>query len=172
MGSVAGGAEEVKTSSHVQSPLIGSRTSGGPRLYVVPALGALIGGIFIYAGALKAWDPVKFANDIQNFRILSWPVGVRLAFYLPWVEIVAGLALFIGWMRSGAVAILTSLTAIFIVATVSAHARGIDLECGCFGAASKNWSFASHMAVLIGMLAGLVLLWFWNPPQSARHGSL
>ncbi|HSH37429.1 MAG TPA: MauE/DoxX family redox-associated membrane protein [Chthoniobacterales bacterium] len=162
----------MKTSSHVQSPLMRSGTSSAPRLYVVPALAALIGGIFIYAGALKAWDPVKFANDIQNFRILSWPVGVRLAFYLPWVEIVAGLALFIGWMRSGALAILSALTVIFIIATVSARTRGIDLECGCFGAASKNWSFTSHMAVLIGLLAAVVLLWFWNPPQSARNSAL
>ena len=163
----------MKTTSHVQSPLVrASSSQGGPRLYVVPALGAVIGALFIYAGALKAWDPVKFATDIQSFRILSWPIGVRMAFYLPWLEIVAGLALFIGWMRSGAVAILTALTLVFIGATISAQARGIDLECGCFGAASKNLSFTSHMAILVGLLAALVLLWFWNPSRSARTGAL
>ena len=162
----------MKTSQHVQSPLTGGSVASAPRLYVVPALGAIIGGLFIYAGVLKAWDPVKFATDIQNFRILPWAFGVRLAFYLPWLEIVCGLALFVGWMRSGAIAILTALTLVFIVATVSAQARGIDLECGCFGSASKNLSFTSHMAILIGMLAALVLLWFWNPPKSAQHGAL
>ena len=162
----------MKTSSHVQTPLIRTGATSAPRAYVVPVLAALIGGVFIYAGALKAWDPVKFATDIQNFRILPWPVGVRLAFYLPWVELLCGLALFVGWLRAGAAAILTGLTLIFIGATVTAQARGIDLECGCFGSASKNLSFTSHMAILIGLLAGLVILWFWNPPQSARNDAL
>lgn len=161
----------MRTSSHVQSPLTGTVSRKGARSYVLLALGAIVGLTFVYAGALKAWDPVKFANDIQNFRMLSWPVGVRLAFYLPWVEIIAGLALLVGWMRSGAIAILTGLTVIFIGATISARARGIDLECGCFGAASKDWSFGSHMAVLFGLLAALVVLWFWTSSQSARHGS-
>ena len=163
----------MKSSPHVQSALTRAHTaSASPRLYVAPALAAVIGVVFIYAGALKAWDPVAFAKDIQNFRILPWPLGVRLAFYLPWLEIVCGLALFLGWMRAGALAILTGLTVIFIGATISAQARGIDLECGCFGSATKNLSFTSHMAILVGLLAGLVLLWFWNPPRSAREGAL
>ena len=161
----------MKSSPHVQSPLMQARGSLAPRLYVVPALGAIIGGLFIYAGVLKAWDPVKFAADVQNFRILPWSIGVRLAFYLPWLEIICGVALVIGWMRSGALAILTGLTVIFIVATIAAQARGIDLECGCFGSATKNLSFASHMAILAGMLAGLVILWLWSPSRSARDGA-
>ena len=162
----------MKVSSHVQSPISQATSSRAPRLYVAPALGAVVGFVFIYAGLLKAWDPVKFAADISNFRILPWGLGVRLAFYLPWVEIICGVALLIGWMRAGAIAILTALTVVFIGATISAQARGIDLECGCFGAASKNLSFTSHMAILIGLLAALVLLWFWNPSRSARDGAL
>ncbi|HAK06233.1 MAG TPA: hypothetical protein DCO65_03020, partial [Spartobacteria bacterium] len=53
----------------------------------------IIGGVFIYAGAIKALDPVRFANDIDNYKILPWAIGVRLAFYLPWLEILCGLAL-------------------------------------------------------------------------------
>ena len=162
----------MNSSPHVQSPLMQARGSIVPRHYVAPALAAIIGGLFIYAGVLKAWDPVKFAHDIENFRILPWALGVRLAFYLPWVEIICGVALFIAWLRTGALAILTGLTVVFIVATVSAQARGIDLECGCFGSATKNLSFTWHMVILVGMLAGLVALWFWSPSRSARDGAL
>ena len=45
----------------------------------------IIGGIFIYAGAIKALDPVQFANDIDNYKTLPWPISVALAFYLPWL---------------------------------------------------------------------------------------
>src|SRR5262245_57354442 len=47
----------------------------------------VLAGIFIYAGVVKAIDPVQFASDIDNFKILPWPVSVALAFYLPWLEI-------------------------------------------------------------------------------------
>lgn len=144
----------------------------GVRRYAVPVLAVLIGLTFIYAGILKAWDPVKFATDISNFRLLPWPVGVRLAFYLPWVEIICGLALLAGWFRSGAIAVFTGLTLVFIAVTVSAQMREIDLECGCFGSASKNLSFTSHMAILVGLLVALALLWAWHRPEERREGEV
>lgn len=162
----------MKASTHVQSPFSSApqRTASRRRLFV-PALAALIGAVFIYAGALKAWDPVDFAGDIQNFKILPWSLGVRLAFYLPWLEIVCGLALMIGWLRSGAIVILSALMVVFIGATVAAHLRGIDLDCGCFGSATKDLSFGWHMAIDLALLAGLAVLWFWRPRQSARDGA-
>jgi uncharacterized membrane protein YphA (DoxX/SURF4 family) len=124
-------------------------------------LALIIGAAFIYAGALKVADPVKFAKDIANFHILPWAFGTRLAFYLPWLEILAGLALITGWLRRGAIAILTALTVIFTIATVSAKVRGIDLDCGCFGSATKNLTFTWHIVILVALLAGLLALWFW-----------
>ena len=156
------GHEAVTAPRHVQSPLMnmrGGSSTSAPRSWVALALALLIGGAFIYAGALKVWDPVKFANDISNFRILPWALGVRLAFYLPWLEILCGVALIIGWMRSGALAILTGLMVVFIGATISAKARGIDLDCGCFGAATSGLTFAWHMVIDFALLAGLVALW-------------
>ncbi len=127
-----------------------------------PGVAAVIGGLFIYAGGLKVGDPAAFAKDISNFHILPWPLGVRLAFYLPWLEIICGAALFVGWFRSGAIAILTGLTAVFIGATIAARLRGIDVNCGCFGSASKDLTFGWHLAIDFALLAGLLLLWFWQ----------
>src|SRR5467141_4619480 len=107
----------------------------------------LVGGIFIYAGAIKALDPVQFANDIDNYKILPWAIGVRLAFYLPWLEIFCGLALITRRLYLGGLSILAALTSIFILATIIAKARGLDITCGCFGHASKYLSFAGHLAL-------------------------
>ena len=166
------GNETVTTPRHVQSPLMGMRGGGGappaaPRSWVALALALLIGGAFIYAGALKVWDPVKFANDISNFRIVPWALGTRLAFYLPWLEILCGVALITGWMRSGSIAILSSLMVVFIGATISAKARGIDLDCGCFGAATSGLTFTWHMVIDFALLGGLAALWF----MSARRAT-
>ena len=152
---------------HVQSPLMNVQRGGGSgggsvasRSKVSIALALVIGGAFIYAGALKVWDPVKFGEDISNFRIVPWSVGVRMAFYLPWLEILCGLAVIVGWLRSGALAILTGLMVVFIAATISAKMRGIDLDCGCFGAATSGLTFTWHMVIDFALLAGILALWF------------
>jgi putative oxidoreductase len=120
----------------------------------------IVGGIFIYAGAIKLLDPVQFANDIDNYKILSWTICVGLAFYLPWLEIFCGLALILRRLYLGGLSILTALVAVFLVATVAAKVRGLDITCGCFGHASQNWSFPTHLAVDLAILAALLALYF------------
>ena len=118
----------------------------------------IVGGIFIYAGVIKALDPIRFASDIDNYKILPWAVGVRLAFYLPWLEILCGLALIARHLYRGGLSILTALASIFILATIAAMIRGLDITCGCFGHASKNWSFTAHLALDLLLLGALLFL--------------
>ncbi len=125
----------------------------------------IVGGIFIYAGAIKALDPIGFANDIDNYKILPWAIGVRLAFYLPWLEILCGIALIVRVLYRGGLSILTALTLIFIGATIVAKARGLDITCGCFGHASKSWSFTGHLALDLGILAALAVLLLRGAPS-------
>jgi putative oxidoreductase len=120
----------------------------------------IVAGIFIYAGVLKTLDPIRFGGDIDNYKILPWPIGVGLAFYLPWLEIFCGIALILRRLYLGGLSILAALTSAFIIATVAAKVRGLDITCGCFGHASQNWSFTAHMATDLGILAALLALCF------------
>src|SRR5689334_5410957 len=88
-------------------------------------LSVIIGGVFVYAGVLKVLDPVQFGIDIDNYKMLPWFVSVRLAFYLPWLEILCGLALIVGFLYRGGLSILTLLVLVFIGATIAAKARGL-----------------------------------------------
>jgi putative oxidoreductase len=105
----------------------------------------IVGGIFIYAGVLKMLDPVRFASDIDNYKILPWTIGVALAFYLPWLEIFCGVAVVLRFLYGGALSILTALILFFTLATVAVKVRGLDITCGCFGHASQHWSFPAHL---------------------------
>src|SRR5260370_20798170 len=58
-------------------------------------VGLVIAGIFIYAGAIKTLDPAQFASDIDNYKILPWPIRVALPFYLPSLEIFCVFALIV-----------------------------------------------------------------------------
>jgi uncharacterized membrane protein YphA (DoxX/SURF4 family) len=120
----------------------------------------IVAGIFIYAGAIKVLDPIQFASDIDNYKILPWPISVTLAFYLPWLEIFCGLALIFRVLYRGALSILTALILVFTLATIAAKVRGLDITCGCFGHASQNWSFPYHLATNLAILAALLALFF------------
>jgi putative oxidoreductase len=128
-------------------------------------LDLIVAGIFIYAGVIKALNPLRFASDIDNYKMLPWAIGVRLAFYLPWLEMLCGLALIFRFLYRGGLMILTGLTFIFIAASIISKARGLDITCGCFGHASKNWSFTTHLAVDLAILIGVIALWMSNRAQ-------
>ena len=131
----------------------------------------ILGGIFIYAGVLKALDPVQFANDIDNYKALPWFFSVRFAFYLPWLEIFCGLAVIFRFLYRGGLSILTALMLVFISATVAAKMRGLDITCGCFGHASKNWSFLQHMAIDLCIFVALAALLSIELIGRARYDS-
>lgn len=133
-------------------------------LLVRRGLALVVGGVFVYAGALKALDPLSFASDISNYRILSWPIAVRLAFYMPWLEMLCGLALIFHRLFSGAVVLTSGLMLVFLAGTVAAKARGINVTCGCFGSATSNLGFTWHLVLDLVLLGILVFLW-WTPER-------
>jgi hypothetical protein len=131
----------------------------------------IIAAIFIYAGVLKAIDPVQFAHDIDHYKILPWTIGVGLAFYLPWLEIFCGLALIFRLFYRGALSILTALAVVFLVATIAAKVRGLDITCGCFGHASENWSFPAHLALDLGILTALAALCYCSVARARANAA-
>jgi putative oxidoreductase len=138
-------------------------------------LGWLVGAVFVFAGVtkiidfqpLRFLDPMDFARDIDNYKILPWRVSVQLALYLPWLEIICGLALVLRRLYSGALALLLALLLVFIGASFAAKARGIDITCGCFGHVSDQLSFAWHIVLDFAILAAIVALWFTRSNDSA-----
>jgi len=136
------------------------RSALGVGRFLFRIVDLVVGGIFIYAGAIKVLDPVQFANDIDNYKILPWSISAGLAFYLPWLEILCGLSLILRFFYRGGLSILTALIVIFIGATIAAKVRGLDITCGCFGHASQHWSFPAHMAVDLAIFGALLALYF------------
>ncbi len=92
-----------------------------------------VGGAFLLAGALKIADPAKFAVDVGNYRLLPHELNNLVAILIPWIEVVAGVFVLAGiWLRAAAL-VITSLTVMFFFVILSALARGLNMDCGCFG---------------------------------------
>ena len=116
--------------------------------------------VFSDLGNLSLANVAEFASDIDNFKLLPWPVSVALAFYLPWLEIFCALGLLFRFLYRGALSILTLSVVAFTLAIIAAKVRGLDITCGCFGHASQHWSFPAHLATNLAILAALLTLGF------------
>lgn len=98
----------------------------------------ILGGIFLYAGVTKILDPAQFALSIYNYQLLPDLLVNPAAIILPWVEVVAGVALIFGWWVGGASLILTALLFVFMAALATTLARGLDISCGCFSSTGEG----------------------------------
>jgi putative oxidoreductase len=96
-------------------------------------LRCLVGGAFIYAGALKVRDPDSFAAAIATFQLLPLASISLVSLALPIFEILVGSLLITGWqVRAGALAAFL-LGTVFAIGLGQALIRGLDVNCGCFG---------------------------------------
>ncbi len=120
------------------APLSGGVTlSSLVRDAVALPLRLILGGLFVFAGVIKLLDPQQFAFSVAAFRIFPPGVGDHLTivstFAFPWAEVILGVLLILGlWTRASAL-LTTLLLAGFIGAILSVIARGLAVECGCFG---------------------------------------
>jgi uncharacterized membrane protein YphA (DoxX/SURF4 family) len=119
----------------------------------------IVGGVFIWAGALKIADPLEFAQSIQNYQFFPRDLVFVIAIVLPWIEVLGGAFLVIGlWRRSSALLISLLLLG-FIGLVALALLRGIDTSCGCFGSFSRRADLGLILgdAVLLFLAANVFL---------------
>jgi uncharacterized membrane protein YphA (DoxX/SURF4 family) len=124
-----------------------------------------LGGVLLAAGGLKIGNLQKSAMSVRAYELL--PVGLAnfLGYVLPWIEIGMGLLLIVGvWVSI--VGLLGALTMFaFVVAIAQAWARGLSIDCGCFGGGGQvdpeDTKYLSSILRDIGfMLLGVYLYYF------------
>jgi putative oxidoreductase len=126
--------------------------------WIVIAVRFALAAVLLWAAIPKLVDPAAFATDITNYRLVPEGWAGAIALMLPVLELVVAGALVIGLEARGAAVVAALMLAIFSAAMVQAMARGIDLECGCFGEtvqATVGWDSIARNAILVA-LAGLV----------------
>ena len=126
----------------------------------------VLGGLFIYAGVVKVVDPLGFAQDIRNYRLVGQSISFVAAVVLPWLEILAGAFLIAGVWRRGAALAITGLLVFFIILTLITMSRGLDVDCGCFGSLSRRSGWGVIVEDLGMLYLGLCALF---SKQDAQH---
>lgn len=98
----------------------------------------VLGGVFIWAGIFKIFDPIGFAKDIANYRIFPHGMSFFLALIMPWIEVICGVFLIVGIYRASNLLILSSILAAFLFLIAITILRGFEIDCGCFGIFSRK----------------------------------
>ncbi|HEY5857040.1 MAG TPA: MauE/DoxX family redox-associated membrane protein [Aldersonia sp.] len=136
-----------------------------------------LAAIWLISGALKAADPVQTTVAVGAYQLLPHSLVRPVADTLPFVEIAIGLVLLAGiGVRAAAVA-STLVLAVLIGAVASAWARGLSIDCGCFGGGGPvpdaSWrDYAGEILRDVGFLAlALWLIRFPRTPFALGPGS-
>jgi hypothetical protein len=118
--------------------------------------------ILALAAPHKILDPAQFAQDLAAYQLLPEMFVNVAALVLPWLEMLVAILLLCRAWTGPALFLANAMFAAFLGAVVSAHLRGLDVNCGCFSAsaasaASMTWYMTRDAAFLIlGFLAAVL----------------
>lgn len=123
----------------------------GPSDWLAFAARLAVALVLIAAGAAKAAaPPEEFAYVIEQYRLFGPDVSLTLAAFMPWIELLVGYALALGWLTRPASAAAAGMFASFLFALGSTKLRGIELpSCGCFGA---SWHIPPEATLALDFL--------------------
>ncbi len=118
----------------------------------------VVGGVWIYAGAIKLPDPDQSVAAVRAYELLPGETAVTVGHLLPVLEVVVGGMLVLGVLVRGAAVVSALLFVAFIIGIASVWARGIEIDCGCFGGGGYDPDATSKYPGEIARDVGLLAL--------------
>jgi uncharacterized membrane protein YphA (DoxX/SURF4 family) len=120
----------------------------------------VVGGIWVYAGALKFPHPENSVSAVRSYQLIPTGTADTVGHVLPVLEIVVGACLIAGLLTRFGAGISALLQVAFVIGIASVWARGIAIDCGCFGNGGADpdafgkypWEIARDVALLAASL--------------------
>ncbi len=89
--------------------------------------------MFLYTGWAKIQDIDDTIRSVRNYQLLPEAIVPTVGSALPVVELILGVLIVAG-LLTRVTTVLVALTSLaFFIGVASAWARGLQIECGCFG---------------------------------------
>ena len=120
---------------------------------------AILGGTLLAAGWIKLFNSFEAKASVRAYDLLPVPLANILGTILPGFEILVAIFILIGlWSKKSAL-VGTILMGIFVLAISQAWARGLPINCGCFGNGGltadgkvHNWTYLSEILRDLGLI--------------------
>jgi uncharacterized membrane protein YphA (DoxX/SURF4 family) len=117
----------------------------------------VVGGVWIAAGVIKLPHPGESVTAVRAYQLL--PIGwtTTVGHLLPVLEVVVGAMLVVGLLTRFAGLLSALMLVAFVVGISSVWARGIAIDCGCFGSGGADPDAISKYPWEIARDVGLML---------------
>lgn len=93
----------------------------------------MLAAVWVWAGLAKMADPDAAARAVRAYDLFPEGLVKPIAWGLPFVELALALLLLLGLATRPAAWVSAVLFVAFIAMIGSAWARGLAIDCGCFG---------------------------------------
>jgi uncharacterized membrane protein YphA (DoxX/SURF4 family) len=130
------------------------------------------GGVWLVAGAIKLPHPYESVRAVRAYELLPEAVVPTVGHLLPLVEVVVGVCLVVGLLTRPMAVLSGLLFLAFIVGIASAWARGLEIDCGCFGGGGRLDGASEKYPWEIARDVGLLALSGWLVVRPASRFAL
>jgi uncharacterized membrane protein YphA (DoxX/SURF4 family) len=132
---------------------------------VLDALGTLarlgLAAVWLISGALKVSDPGQTYIAVKAYDVLPSALVGPVATALPLLELVLGVFLLVGLGTRLVAAVAGLLLMALIAAIAQSWARGLSIDCGCFGGGGQVSAGQTQYPQEIARDTGFALLAVW-----------
>lgn len=109
-----------------------------------------LAAVWLVSGWLKITNPMETVQSVRAYELLSPDMAQLVGTALPPVELALGVLLLGGIFLRAAAGASAALLLVFIAGIISAWARGLSIDCGCFGSGGANpdvtgWTYMSEI---------------------------
>jgi len=122
----------------------------------------VLAAVLLISGVIKALDARETIVAVRAYQLVPESLVGAVAAVLPYLEIALGLLLLIGLATRLAAVLAAVVMVIFVAAVTSAAARGLSIDCGCFGGggevAAGQTAYTAEILRDLGLLAMAVYL--------------
>jgi uncharacterized membrane protein YphA (DoxX/SURF4 family) len=127
-----------------------------------------LAAVWFVSGSIKATDPEQTWVAVHAYQVLPDPLVKGVAAILPWFELALGLLLLLGVGTRLVAAISAGVLVLFMAGVTQAWARGLNIDCGCFGGGGEvapgATSYGTELLRDTGFLA--LAAWLMIRPRS------
>jgi uncharacterized membrane protein YphA (DoxX/SURF4 family) len=125
-----------------------------------------LAAVWLVAGGSKVGDLAASGRAVVAYRVLPYEVATVVGAALPFVELTLGVLLLVGLATRLAATVSTLLLVVFVAGITSAWARGLSIDCGCFGsggdlAAGQSPTYGPEILRDVAFLALAAFLLVW-----------
>jgi putative oxidoreductase len=108
----------------------------------------ILGLTFIYASLHKIGSPAEFAKIIYGYDLFPAVFINLIAIIIPFLELITGVALVIGFYPRSAAIVINGLVMVYIIVLTINLIRGHEFDCGCFAFGQSGYTSSSEVTLV------------------------